>query len=284
MPTKANLIEQVRFQINDQTSIQINAVEEKPSTGKLTPQASADFWLETATGTDGEEFISQHMPLISGSTGVLRGGRWSYRHLGQFPNDYDASTTREFLIDYNKGAFVIPSGAPALTSGDKVKLSYSWSQEQEYRFPDTELDKWVTVGDHYIRDKLALSYTISGYGPNLTMHPVPSGVEFSLLVLSTSYFLRRRLEEEQLQDGIFVKEGETAFDTTKTLVHRGRSLKQVKDDLDDIIKDVILKDLESAGQKIDIYSTKDNDWPGGIGSDQELLFPGSFIPFSGVDF
>jgi hypothetical protein len=284
VPTLADLVEQVRFHINDYSSVQVNAVEEAPATGRLLPLDSTNYWNETATGKDYEEFLTQRMPLSSGSTALFRGARWNYTSAGQFPNDYAESGKREFFVDYNRGLFVIPSGAPPVDSGGKIKLSYSWLEEQEYRFPDTEIKKWIVEGDSYVQKRLTMGYDLTGRGDNLSITPMASGHEFFILALATSYFMRRRLEEEGLQDGIFVKDGDVAFDTTKTLSHRGKSLQQVKSDLDEIVGNIMRKNFLAAGAKIDIYSTRDVAYPDGIGSDQETLFAGEFIPWSGDDF
>jgi hypothetical protein len=71
--------------------------------------------------------------------------------------------------------------------------------------------------------------------------------------------MRRRLQEEGIQDGIFIKDGDTAFDTTKTLVHRGKQLDQVKTDIDAIIMDIKMGELSVAGYRIDSYSTQDSN-------------------------
>jgi hypothetical protein len=185
---------------------------------------------------------------------------------------------RVFQKDYYRGVIIIPSGATPIVSGEKVKMTYSWWEDREYRFTDTEVKTWVPDGDSYIREKVALPYNLTGTGDGLAFSVVPSGIYFSMLALSTSYFIRRRLEEEGFQDGIFVRDGDTAFDTTKTLVHRGRTLKEVKSDLDSIIMDVKMADLLTAGIKLDTYSTRDRAWPGGVGSDQENNIIG-FAPF-----
>jgi hypothetical protein len=275
------IIEDIRFQINDYKTVQANVVGETPATGKAAPQDTTYHWLETATGKNHEEFLTKNMPVTSGCSVVLRTGRWQYSFGGTFPDDYADNGTREFFMDWNRGIFIIPSGAIPTISGDKVKLSYSWDEEQEYRFPDLEVKKWIPVGDSYMRQKITLPYSIEGRGNTLSLDPVPSGIYSAVLTLATSYFMRKRLEEEGLQDGIFVRDGDIAFDTTKTLVHRGKSLKEVKLDLNSIIDDIQMGDLGSAGTKIDIYSTRDWGYPTGIGSDQEIYYADGFPVFDG---
>ena len=194
MPNLADLVEQIRIHCNDYTKIQTNVVEETPSSGKSNPLSSTDYWNTTATGKNYEEFLTQHMPLVSGCDCYLRGTRWYYRKLGQYPNDYAENGDRGFYVDYDRGMFIIPSGTAPIESGGKVKLSYSWWEELEYRFPDIEIYKQIANGDSYIRDKgMTIPYVISGYGSTLSLTPFPSGIMFSTLALATSYFIRKRL-------------------------------------------------------------------------------------------
>lgn len=274
-----DLVKQIRFHVNDYTVLSSNIVDELPATGKLNPHDSINYWNSAATGIDYEEFLTKGMPLVSGNKMLIRGGRWAYTDKGEWPGDTDyTGEGRVFLKDYARGMIIVPSGATPIVSGEKVKMTYSWWEDQEYRFSDTEIKTWIPDGDSYIREKVALPYKLESTGNNLAFSVFPSGLYFSLLALSTSYFIRRRLEEEGFQDGIFVKDGDTAFDTTKTLVHRGKTLKEVKGDIDSIIMDVKMADLITAGIKLDTYSTRDRNWPGGVGSDQENNITG-FAPF-----
>jgi hypothetical protein len=254
------LIEQIRAHINDYQFVPSPIVDELPGEAKDTPHGAANQWNSFSTGLDHEEFLTRNMPLVSGAKTVLRGGRWAYDFVGQYPDNYTgAHSGKQFLVDYYRGLFMIPSGATPVPSGEKMALSYSWWEDREYRFSDNEVRNWVTDGDSFLRQRITLPYTITGRGAGLSFDTVPSGIYFSLLALTTSYFMRRRLQEEGIQDGIFIKDGDTAFDTTKTLVHRGKQLDQVKTDIDAIIMDIKMGELSVAGYRIDSYSTQDSN-------------------------
>lgn len=255
--TIAELVDQVRLHINDTKLIAVQVVNELPGEGKNTPHASINKWNAFSTGVNHEEFLTRQMPLVSGTKALLRGGRWAYDFAGQFPDNYTQLSGKKFLIDYYRGVFIVASGATPIPSGEKVQLTYSHWEDREFRFSDDEVKSWVTDGDSYLRERIELPYQISGRGSTLAFSTVPSGIHFSLLALTTSYFMRRRLQEEGIQDGIFIRDGDTAFDTTKTLVHRGKQLDQVKGDIDAIIMDVKMGELSTAGFRIDSYSTKD---------------------------
>jgi hypothetical protein len=274
------LIEQIRQHISDYKYAEATVVDESPAEGKLTAHAATNYWNSFSTGKDHEEFLTKGMPLVSGSKVLMRGGRWAYSNWGTYPDNYDDNwgSERVFLVDWYRGTLVVPSGAVPIVSGEKVKLTYSWWEDREYRFSDLEVKTWINDGDSMIRQRLSLPYTITGRGADLAFDTVPEGIYFSLLALASSYFIRRRLEEEGFQDGIFVKDGDTAFDTTKTLVHRGRSLRDVKADVEAIIMDIKMGELAEAGIKLDTYSTRDRAWPGGVGSDQETNTLG-YAPF-----
>lgn len=253
-----DLVEQVRYHINDQKFLASTIVNELPGDGKATAHAAVNKWNSFATGVNHEEFLTKNMPLVSGAKAVLRGGRWAYDFVGQFPNNYGVHTGRQFLIDYYRGLFLIPSGATPVVSGAKMALTYSFWEDREYRFNDDEVKSWMIDGESYLRERMTLPYQTIGRGSGLTFNPVvPSGLHFSLLALTTSYFMRRRLQEEGIQEGVYVREGETVFDSTKTLVHRGKQLDEVKKDIDAIIMDVRMGELASAGVRIDSYSTLD---------------------------
>ena len=256
-----DLVNQIRAHINDYKFAPTAVVDEVPGEGKNSPHVSYNKWNSFSTGVNHEAFLTKHMPLVSGGKVVLKGGRWTYDNGGEYPNSYAGSSAytnkKIFLIDYYRGMFIVPSGATPVPSGEKVLLTYPWWEDKEYRFSDDEVRSWIADGDSYIRQRISVPWTILGLGAGLSLDPVPSGIYFSLLALSTSYFMRRRLQEEGVQDGIFIKDGDTTFDTTRTLVHRGRQLEEVKKDIDAILLDIKMGELASAGARIDSYSTYD---------------------------
>jgi hypothetical protein len=254
-----DILQQVRYHVNDYKVQISNVVDETPARGKNSPFASTDYWNTTATGKNYEEFLTKSMPLVSGLDTKLKGGRWLYTNSGNYrwPDPYSPYSGRVFQIDYNRGVFVVPSGATPVPSGEKILLSYSFLESREYRFSDDELKSWISVGDSYIRNKVNLPYSIYGRESDLSLNPVPSGLYADLLALSASYFIRKRLQEEGIQEGISVRDGETAFSTTQTLSHRTRGLEELKKDLDSIILDIKMGDLSGAGARIFTYGTRD---------------------------
>jgi hypothetical protein len=270
----ADIVDQVRAYIADQKTLEINAVDEVPATVLDDTPANwgINLYEATSTGSDFEVFATQNMPLVSGSTVKLKGGRWNYSLGGDYVYPYIPLTgsPRQFQISYYTGLFIIPSGAQRIASGAKVTLTYSWEESQEYRYSDEEVQKWIPEGYSYIKEKYPTPYTVSGRGKIMNFVPLPSGMDATLLSFATSYVMRRALYEQELSEAISVRDGDTAFDTTKKLAHRGKSLEAVKEDLDNIIDDLVIGDLNSAGIRIDTYSTKDWYPNTGIGSEQEI--------------
>lgn len=275
MATINDIIEQIRFHLVDYSVVQSNVTDEKPVASKpqSLPHAAYNFWNSSSTGKNYEEFLTAKVPMVSGSKVLLKGGRWKYDYVGEYPgtgaDTAYSSTGRKFLIDYYRGIFVIPSGCIPIASGDKVLLTYSFWEDQEYRFNDIEIKSWMLDGDSYLRRRISLPWVISGRGSSLYLDPMPSGLWMSVLALSTSYLMRARLQEEAVQDGIYVKTGSTVLDTTKTLAHRGKSLEQVRKDLEFVIDSINTVDIISAGIRIDTYSTLDHSYGAGIGAYQE---------------
>lgn len=286
MATINDIIDEVRNLIVDYTILQTNITDESPVSSKPTgaPHVSYNYWNTFSTGRSGEEFLSKKAPMVSGCKVRLKGGRWSYDLAGEFPQNYGGASAhngkREFLVDYYRSLFLVPSGAVPIASGDRVLLTYSYWEDQDYRFSDTEIKSWLLDGDTYLRDRVILPWEISGRGSSIAFTVTPSGGWLSLLALSTSYLMRQRLQEEAVQDGIFIKTGSTTLDTSKTLAHRGKSLDQVKKDLDGIIDVIKMGDLVSAGARIDLYSTQDLSYGYGFGYYQETNNP-SFPPWVG---
>lgn len=274
MATINDLIDEIRNQIVDYTVIQTNVTDESPIGSKPqgSPHAATNYWNTFPTGVNSEEFLSKKTPIISGCKVKLKGGRWNYDFAGEFPQNYGGSAAhtgkRQFLVDYYRSLFLVPSGAIPIASGDRVLLTYSYWEDQDYRFSDIEIKSWILDGDTYLRDRVTLPYTISGRGSTLSFDITPSGMWLSLLGLSTSYLMRQRLQEEAVQDGIFIKTGSTTLDTTKTLAHRGKSLDQVRKDLEGIIDTIRMGNISEAVYRIDIYSDLDLSQGQGIGSQQ----------------
>lgn len=272
--TVDDIVDQVRAYIADQKTLAVNVVDEAP---ELVLDDDPSNWgqylyVDTATGKQGEVFATKHMPLISGCDVKLKGGRWNYEYGGEYVWPYAALTgsPRQFKISYYTGLFIVPSGATTIASGAKVSLTYSWEESQEYRYSDTEVKKWIPEGYSYIKEKYETSIVLSGRGATLSVSTITNDLEATLLSFATSYFMRRSLFEEEMSQAISVKDGDVAFDTTKKLAHRGRSLDAVKKDLDQIIDDIVVGNLIGAGQRIDTYSTKDWYPTTGIGYDQEI--------------
>jgi hypothetical protein len=258
--TLADLLQEIRAQVVDSKVVEIQAVDESAANSKFNPHDSGFAWFSFATGKNYEEFLTQHTPLVSGCEINLRGGRWDYTSSGNWGRTGNTfSNQRVFFIDYNNGMFVLPSGATPIASGETVKLTYSWYENQEYEFTDTDIKSWVLDGDMFLRNKLTPPYVLSGRGETLNLAPMPSGFWFSLLALSTSYAIRRRKNESALDSALVLREGTTYLDLTRSLAHRGKSLEQVKEDLDAVVHMVQLGELSGAGVKLNLYNSRERD-------------------------
>lgn len=271
----AEAIDKIREYVADQKTIVVNAVDELAASVLSDSAASWGTYLysSTATGRVGEVFATQHMPLVSGAIVKLNAGRWNYSYGGEYTYPYSALTgsPRTFKISYYNGLFIIPSGAQPIASGERVRLTYSWEESQEYVYSDTVLMRYIPDGYSYVSERYSPTYSVAGYGDTLTFTPLPSGVEAFLLCLATSYLIRKSIFEKEISEAIAVKDGDTSFDTTKKLAHRGKGLEDVRKDIDAIASDLAIGDLDGAGVRIDVYSTK--DWnPDAIGGDQEILW------------
>ena len=256
--TLGDLVSEIRAQIADARIVEIQAVDEAAANSKLNPLDVNNYWGATSTGKNYEEFLTKNVPLVSGCEVNLKGSRWDYVSSGNWGRTGNTfNNQRVFFIDYNNGMFVLPSGAIPIASGETVKLTYSWYENQEYEFTDNDLKSWVLDGDMFLRNRLEPPYVLGGRGETLSLTPVPSGIWFNLLALSTSYAIRRRKQEVALDEAIVVREGTTYLDLSKSLPHRGKNIEEVKNDLEGVIKYIQLGELSSAGVRLNLYNSKE---------------------------
>ena len=202
-----------------------------------------------------ETFYTKNMPIATGYTTVLRIDRWKYDEVNTV---VEASGLRAYIFNETSGSFYIPSGAIPGTSGNIIKLSYSWVDEQECKFTDTELrlyiqDAVTTVNGSYYN----FSHTVSGFGDTFDIVPSPGYGEISsyLYIMYATYLIRKQLESEGFDNRIFVRDLNVTIDTSKGLGDLTKSSDILMGDFKNILNTFMLRGQESAFSLIDTYST-----------------------------
>ena len=239
------LVDLLRMKIADQKLLINNVVREENAT--------------LCTGGTPETYYTKELPIAAGYSTILRIGRWKY---GAVDDAVAASGERSYVFNTTSGSFYVPDDATPGTDGDIAKLTYSWSEEQEYKFSDHELklyvqDAVVTINNgHY-----DFGHTVTGAGDSLEVSPQPvtSDISSYLYVMYSTYLVRKQLESEGFDNRIYVRDLNVTIDTSKGLGDLSKSSKVLMDEFSNVIYTLRVKGQEAAFMRIDTYSTYANE-------------------------
>lgn len=209
----------------------------------------------SSVGSPNEVFYTANMPVVSGFDANMRIGRW---HYGLSPSSASAQGERKFVLILESGGFLVPTGAIAQLSGERVKLSYTWLEEQPYKFSDMELKIYLagaikTVNEVYydfgflasIVNNTDISISPTVYATDLAPH---------IYAMYASYLIKKELEAEGFGDRIYVRDINITIDTSKGLGDLQKSSEKLLNDFANIILELRVKGQEATCSKIDTYS------------------------------
>lgn len=236
------LVDHVRKRINDPKAIHTFEIQE--NAGSATGAAA------------GEIFLTQNMPISSGFERELRIGRWYYTEKDTIA---ETSGVRGYVFNVASGSYYVPSGATAATSGDTVKLSYAWNEEQPYRFSDDELKNFLQAAVTEVQQGYYdFSFVASGIGSAWSLAPEPGANNLGSYVFAmyTVYLIKKKLEEEGFQNRLVVRDNNVAIDLAKGLGELTKSSKELFLSFKDIVRALKINGQESAFSRVDTYSTK----------------------------
>lgn len=207
----------------------------------------------TANGNSNEVFYTTNMPVASGFETYLRVGRWFYT---KKETELECAGARSYVFHLESGAFRIPAGATLAESGSRVRVGYTWEEEQEYKFSDKELKLYIGDAITAVNSDCNFGYTFISTG-NFDVSPM---VEFNSIAahaypLYASILIKRQLESEGFGDRIYVKDLNITIDTSKGLGDLSKSTRELESKYSNLINDCRLSDQLSAVQNIDTYST-----------------------------
>ena len=237
MPNVATIVSGLRKAINDPKEREVHVVEE--------PIAISNGNLSATSYT-------LHMPIVSGDSVKLRGGRWLY---SEYSTEAAASGFRGYTFNIPSGYFVVPTGAIAVTSGDTVLASYSYTQEQEYEYQEGELYEYVRDGLEFVQSYRSFGLSGAGVGTSYTISPDPSLTAAMLITMGSKYLVQKDREEIGLIDGIMIKEADVTIDTTKNSKSRLESSQDLRTVLLDILYKMNLDETAGEAALVDTYST-----------------------------
>jgi len=242
----AQIVSGLRKSIGDQKSEVTNIVKEP---------------VTTATGGTPEVFYTKNMPIVSGNTVQMYSDRWLYTLVATTGAGLG---TRAYLFDYDEGKFTIFDGATAATSGDTIYATYSYTEQMDYEYQDSELYEYVKDGVDWLNQYRNMGLSGVGVGTGITLSPQPSGVNAVLIAMTAKYLVQKDREESGIIDGIMIKELDITIDTTKNARARLESAKAMRADLLDIVYKMNLDSTAGAAKLVDTYST----WIAGGGEDK----------------
>lgn len=225
--------------------------DSKTSVNQITMENSGYI----ASGADDEVFYTEYLPIISGSDTYMRIGRWLYEEKNSIA---ETSGERGYVFNVESGAFYIPSGAVPGVSGDIVYLSYSWEEEQNYTYTDSELRLYVQDSVTEINNGYYdFGYRTSGVGGSFDVLPEPgiNDIASYVYVKYATYMVKKRQEAEGFDNRIYVRDLNVTIDTAKGLGDLSKSANVLMDEIKDIIQTIQVRGQEAAFARIDTYST-----------------------------
>lgn len=253
------LVDTVRYRIADPKYLVTNVVNEN---------------VGVASGVDNEVFYTLNMPVASGFDTHLRVGRW---HLQEYNTAEDAQDKRGYLFSIESGSYLIPTGAVKAEVGASVKASYSWIEEQTFKFSDREINSYLcdaisTVNEFYYD----FGYTFSYDGTTFNLSPNITNNDFAAYMYAqyASYLIKKQLESEGFGDRIYVRDINITIDTTKGLQDLQKSAKTLLDKFEKNINTLKLKGQEAAFQRISLYSV---DYTGDLYSQYNFVKDSMFF-------
>lgn len=209
----------------------------------------------TSNGTLPEFFYTDNMPVLEGYDTHLRIDRWYYTKVD---SEAEAAGQRSYVFILESGAFKIPTGAIPATSGERSEIGYTWLEEQEAQFSDSELKMYLasaitevnTMYDFGFRFEMP---TITG--AYITPFIGPSDIGAYFYLHYATFLIKKGLEAEGFNDRIYVRDITTTIDTSKGLGDLVKSSKDLLDQFNSLLNELKLKGQEAVFTRLDNYST-----------------------------
>lgn len=206
--------------------------------------------LGTATGADAEEiFMVDYLPM-AGYDYFLWVDRYPYEPI--MTSGHIAAGRRQYIPDIQTGRFVVPHCYDAGT----VYANYIWGTPRQYKFSDHELKLYMKDSIAEVNNLLdGSAIATTGYGSNLQFSTAPSAIQARLIVLLSSIYALKALQETMSLNAIYVKDGATSIDTTKSLGNRKEAIRDLEKRIDALVINQVMIQQLSEVTRIDTYST-----------------------------
>jgi hypothetical protein len=246
--TATEILEYVRRAVGDAKGVSTRVVNEIVNASRTV----------ISTGEACTIYYTENMPITDDSETEVAflGGRWDYE-----VTDSGTEDTRWVKFVSESGAFILYDTATEVTSGDTVRLTYSYDAQNEYTYRDCELKEWIKAACYWMNEITsgitAFSVTGSIYDDTFGIDPEPSWFTGQVVSKRAQYEIRKSQESESDLGAIYVKQGPIVVDTTKGGKDRSDNLKSLSSELDDLIMHLKMGSIR--GARIDLYSTYDDN-------------------------
>lgn len=223
------LMELLRMQIVDQKHKTVRVVGEDTD--------------EVSNGVMNEMYYTDNLPIASGTNTYMRIGRWAYQEVDSAAA---AAGLRAYVFNVDSGSFYIPEGAIYGEDQSKVKIGYSWLEEQSYKFTDAILK-------YYIQNAIVIinnNYHDFSYAAAET-----NNIANYIYVKYAVYLIKKQMEVEGFNNRIYVRDLNVTIDTVKGLSELEKSSQELIKEINMIITEFKTKKQVVVTETLDTYST-----------------------------
>lgn len=227
------LIELLRMQIADQKYKTVQVVRE--DTGVV------------SNGQANEMYYTSNLPVASGTDTYMRIGRWVYQEVDSVQA---ALGLRAYFFNAGLGLFYIPEGAIYGEDQSRVRIGYSWLEEQACKFTDTVLR-------YYIQDAIVM--VNSDYHDFSYTTTEVDNIASYVYVKYAVYLIKKQMEAEGFDNRIYIRDLNVAINTSKGLGELAKSSQILMEEIDVIITKLRTKEQVVAPEILDTYSTYTKD-------------------------
>lgn len=239
------LVGHIRDRINDQKYVHTFEIQENAG---------------LATGAEsGWVYQTKNMPIATDLEHKLRVDRWIYTEVDTIG---DAVGLRAYIWSETSGTYHIPTGAIQPASGERVKLSYAWYEEQPYKFTDNELKGFLQAAITEVQEVYYdFDYNMAGVGASLDIVPNPGATDIGsyMFAMYTVYLIKKRLEEEGFDNRLVVRDMNVSIDLSRGLGELTKSSRELYETFKGHIKTLKFAGQEAAFARIDTYSSRPPD-------------------------
>ena len=233
--TMSFMVDEIRRLINDTKFTWTHIVREE---------------LGTANGANLEErFEVDYLPM-AGYDYFLWVDRYPYEPIAT--SGHLVTGRRQYIPDIPNGRFVISH----CNDSGTVYANYIWGTPRQYKFSDHELKLYMKDSIAEVNNLIDGSdIATTGYGSSLQFSESPTSIQARLIILLSSIYALKALQETMSLNAIYVKDGQTSIDTTKSLGSRKESIRDLESRINALVENQVMIQQLDEVCRLDTYST-----------------------------